>query len=109
MTGPQLAMLGTLGWVVLVVILLVAFGTSGFGWTILPGLVRGVRDWAAEQAGASGGAGEPGNAREAARPSPHLVAPATGHDHEGEPGLAPLVEIEELGCEEAVAATVRVR
>lgn len=50
MTGPELATLSTIGWVVLTLAFLIVFGTwsAGEGWSILPGLVRGVRDWAAE-------------------------------------------------------------
>jgi hypothetical protein len=49
-TGPELATLSTIGWVVLTLAFLIVFGTwsAGEGWSILPGLVRGVRDWAAE-------------------------------------------------------------
>lgn len=52
MTGPELATLSTIGWAVLTLACLVVFGSwsAGESWTILPGLVRGVRDWATERA-----------------------------------------------------------
>ena len=51
MSSTQLATLATVGWALLTLAMLV-IGTWGVGetWTILPGLVRGVRDWAAEHA-----------------------------------------------------------
>jgi hypothetical protein len=54
MTGPQLATLATIGWVVLTLAFLIVVGTwsTGGSWTILPGLVRGVHDWATEHAAA---------------------------------------------------------
>jgi hypothetical protein len=51
MTGPELATLSTVAWAVLTAALLVVLGTwsAGDSWSILPGLVRGVRNWAAER------------------------------------------------------------
>ena len=65
MTGTQLATLSTIGWVILTLAILVVFGTwsTGEGWSILPGIVRGVRDWATEQVAA----------RQPTRPSPWAV------------------------------------
>jgi hypothetical protein len=91
MTGPELATLSTIGWVVITVAILIVFGTwsTGEGWSILPGLVRGVRDWATEQLGA----------RPPTSPSPWAVtmSPRTS-DPSGPGGSEPreLAEIEEL-------------
>jgi hypothetical protein len=99
MTGPQLATLSTIAWVAFTLAFLIVFGTwsSGGSWSILPGLVRGVHDWAAEQAAA----------RTPSSPSPWAVpsTPATsGHGGSrsdagvpDEPEELPLAAIEELG------------
>ena len=91
MTGPQLATLSTIGWVILTLAFLIVFGTwsAGEGWSILPGLVRGVRDWAAEHM-----------ASRATSPSPWAVTlpevvAAPRPPNAGEPPA--LAEIEELG------------
>ena len=92
MSGPQLATLATIGWIVLTLAFLVVFGTwsAGASWTILPGLVRGVRDWATEHA----------IARQPASPSPWAVttpepAPRPG-DGTAPTGTSGGAEIEEL-------------
>ena len=92
MTGPQLATLATIGWVVLTVAFLIVFGTwsTGTSWTILPGLVRGVRDWATEHA----------IARQPSSPSPWAVTtPDRTSDAAAgtaSPDLGADAEIEEL-------------
>ena len=91
MTGPQLATLSTIGWVVLTLAFLIVFGTwsAGEGWSILPGLVRGVRDWAAEHM-----------ATRATSPSPWAVtfpAPTPAVPTPDAVMPSELAEIEELG------------
>ncbi|HJW22300.1 MAG TPA: hypothetical protein VJ506_07725 [Candidatus Limnocylindrales bacterium] len=103
MSGTQLAMLATIGWAIVTVALLV-IGTSrvGVGWTILPGLVRGARDWVAAQA-----------ATRSASPSPWAVSGPAAGPRATDPSAGPetppetsddvdleageLVEIEDLG------------
>jgi hypothetical protein len=50
-TGPELATLSTVAWAVLTAGLLIVLGTwsAGDSWSILPGIVHGVRNWAAER------------------------------------------------------------
>lgn len=97
MTGPELATLSTLGWVVLTLAVLIVVGTwsTGESWSILPGLVRGVRDWATEQA----------VARQPSSPSPWaitapapeaVVASTFARDPRQPAELAQLAELAEL-------------
>ncbi|MBI3750875.1 MAG: hypothetical protein HY263_04360 [Chloroflexi bacterium] len=90
MTGPELATLSTIGWIVLTLAFIVVFGTwsAGGSWSILPGLVRGVRDWATEEA----------VARQPSSPSPWAVTaptPALPVDPTDKAAIA-APEIEEL-------------
>jgi hypothetical protein len=104
MSSTQLATIATIGWAILTLALL-AIGTWGVGetWTILPGLVRGARDWAAEQAAASraegstlggGTFGRPPSSAPSLGPS-RVTDPKRFDDRELEVGAG--VEIEELG------------
>ena len=103
MSSAQLATLATIGWAIVTVALLI-IGTSrvGVGWTILPGLVRGARDWVAEHAATraanpspwpvSGPAATPGATAASAGPE---TPPGTSDDLDLE--ASELVEIEDLG------------
>jgi hypothetical protein len=92
MTGPQLATLSTALWAILTVAFLIVFGrwSAGESWSILPGLVRGVRDWASEHA-----------ASRSTSPSPWAVAASRGSSPaagtEPAPPEAAEAEVEELG------------
>ena len=53
LTDTQLTFLSTLAWVVLTSVgftILVRWSTGDGSWTVLPGLVRGVRGWVDEHA-----------------------------------------------------------
>lgn len=93
MSGPELATLSTIGWVILTLAFLIVVGTwsTGESWTILPGIVRGVHDWATEDA----------VNRRPASPSPWAVTSPEPTLDRG-PGSASFepgdgAEIEELG------------
>ena len=94
MTGPELATLSTLAWVVLTLAILVVFGSwsTNESSSLLPGLVRGVRDWATEQVAA----------RSPCSPSPWAVtmpaaaSPAAASTAEIPDALAPSDETAEI-------------
>jgi hypothetical protein len=103
MSGTQLATLATIGWAILTVGLLV-IGTSsvGIGWTILPSLVRGAHDWAAEHVASRASTSPAPWAGFAPSPASTTkrtadARTASGDDDDLDLDPAALVEIEDLG------------
>lgn len=69
LTDSQLTLLSTLAWLVLTTIgftLLVRWSTGEGSWTVLPGLIRGVRGWAEDRTSHTGPS-------EDAQPSPRIT------------------------------------
>ncbi len=104
MTGPQLATLSTWAWIFAtgtLFLVLASWSAGESSWTILPGVLRGVRDWTAAHAAALANtqptARWPGGSA-ASRPRPGPAEPGPGAEDE----LTDLdiavngVEIEEL-------------
>jgi hypothetical protein len=72
MTDPM-ALLGTVAWILVVVVLLGLFGTTdGGAWSIAGGVARGVRDWAGGDGRAASAA--PGAAADTGVASPETAA-----------------------------------
>jgi hypothetical protein len=82
-----LAVISTLGWVLIVGVLLGLFGrTEGGAWSIAGSVARGVRDWSTSRIPARPGTSSPGSTAASAASSP-----------KEEPVSSPAAELDDLG------------